>query len=101
MDQHLLGLTGAEEEILRRSADSEITRRRIRQVVAWGSLFAVLLVLAGVGLRSWPMLLAVALLYVAITVWEKVSYGRAVLDYKSVIRKLRRRLEESEESRHR
>lgn len=98
MDERPLGLTKDEEEILRRSADDEITRRRIRQVLFAGSLFAVLLVIAGLVARSWPMLLAVALLYVAITVWEKVAYGRAVLLYKSVIGKLQERVEELEDS---
>jgi hypothetical protein len=97
MDEDLLGLTGEEADVLRRSADSEVTRRRIRQVVLFASLFAVVLLVVGVLVRSWSMLLAVSLLYVGITALEKVAYGRAVLLYKSLVRKLANRVEELEE----
>ena len=97
MDEERLGLNGEEAEVLRRSADSGVTRQRIRQVVVFASLFAVLLLAVGLLLRSWPLLLTVGLLYVGITALEKVAYGRAVLLYKSVIRKLVKRVEELEE----
>ena len=97
MDEDLLGLTDEEADVLRRCADSEITRRRIRQVVVFASLFFVLLLVVGVLLRSWPLLLTVSLLYVGISALEKVAYGRAVLLYKSLVRKLVKRVEELEE----
>ena len=97
MDEERLGLNGEEAGVLRRSADSGVTRQRIRQVVFFASLFAILLLVVGILLRSWPLLLTVSLLYVGITAFEKVAYGRAVLLYKSVIRKLAKRIEELEE----
>jgi hypothetical protein len=97
MDEGPLGLTGEEADVLRRCADSEVTRRRIRQVILFASLFGALLLVVALLLRSWPFLLAVGLLYVGITALEKVAYGRAVLLYKSLARKLVRRVEELEE----
>lgn len=97
MDEGPLGLTSEEADVLRRSADSEVTRRRIRQVVLFASLFGALLLVVGLLLRSWPLLLSVSLLYVGITALEKVAYGRAVLQYKSLVRKLVRGVEELEE----
>ena len=97
MDEERLGLNGEEAEVLRRSADTGVTRQRIRQVIFFASLFAILLLVVGILLRSWPLLLAVSLLYVGITAFEKVAYGRAVLLYKSVIRKLVKRVEALEE----
>ncbi len=96
MKQKELDLNDAEREILQRSKDAAITRRRIRQVIFFASLYAALLVVAGWILKSWVMLLVVSLLYVLITTFEKVAYGRAVLLYKSVIRKLSSRVDELE-----
>lgn len=98
MEEGLLGLTGEEADVLRRCADSEVSRRRIRQVILLALLFGALLLVVGLLLRSWPFLLAVGLLYVGITAFEKVAYGRAVLLYKSLVRKLVKRVEELEES---
>lgn len=81
-------LTDEEHDLLRRCFDDTITHRRIRGVILVASLFGVLL--AGVGFLT-DMQLAVtiiALAYVLLTTLEKVAYGRAVLLYKGLVRKL-------------
>lgn len=94
MDKDQLGLTEVEKLFLERSYDSAITRRRIRQVVLAASFFAALLLTLAWLSKSWALVLLTALVYLVITVWEKVAYGRGVLVYKSVICKLARRVEE-------
>lgn len=94
MDISKLGLTETESRILKGCGDPELTRRRMRQVLVAAVVFAVLLITAGWLGRSLPVVLAVALLYIGITTWEKLAYGRGVLAYKSIITKLVRRLGE-------
>jgi hypothetical protein len=91
-------LTPLERQILDRSDKPEITRRRRTIVVAAGFSFAAALVAMSIVKRSWQFTLGVALLYIAITVWEKVAYANAVLAYKSLIQKLKVRAEERESS---
>jgi lysylphosphatidylglycerol synthetase-like protein (DUF2156 family) len=67
-------------------------------VVAWSTFFAASLVLFGFLSRSWLTLLVISLVYVVLTLAEKIAYGRAVLAYKMLIQKLRRRLAELEQS---
>ena len=92
MDISKLGLTETESRILKRCADADVTRRRMRQVLVVAILFAALLIAMARYSRSLPMVLAVALLYIAVTTWEKLAYGRGVLSYKAIIGKLVRRL---------
>ena len=92
MDIRQLGLTETESRILKRSSDAELTRRRMRQVLLAATAFAALLVVMAWFTRSLPLVLGVALVYVVLTTWEKLAYGRAVLSYKSIIQKLVRRL---------
>lgn len=92
MDIRKLGLTETESRILKRSSDLELTRRRMRQVLFAAVLFAALLVAMAWFTHSLPLVLGVALLYVAVTTWEKLAYGRGVLSYKAIINKLIRRL---------
>ena len=92
MDIGKLGLTETESRILKRCADADVTRRRMRQVLAAAILFAALLVAMAWYSRSLAMVLGVALLYIAVTTWEKLAYGRGVLTYKAIITKLVRRL---------
>ncbi len=92
MDISKLGLTETESRILKRSSDAELTRRRMRQVLLSAVAFAVLLAVAAWYSRSLPLVVGVALLYIAITTWEKLAYGRGVLSYKAIIQKLVRRL---------
>ena len=94
MDIGKLGLTETESRFLKRCSDAETTRRRMRQVLAAAILFAALLAAMAWYTRSLAMVLAVALLYIAMTTWEKLAYGRGVLTYKSLVSKLVRRLGE-------
>ena len=94
MDVRKLGLTESESRILKRCSDTELTRRRMRQVLISATIFALLLVAVGWYMKSLPLVLGVALLYIAITTWEKLAYGRGVLSYKAIINKLVRRLNE-------
>jgi Co/Zn/Cd efflux system component len=90
-------LSPTERRFLERSADLDVTRRRIRTVLSLATAFAVLLVAAGLLTRSWALLLAVAVLYVIITTWERVTYAGATLVYKRLVQKLKARVEELEE----
>ncbi len=94
MDIRKLGLTETESRILKRCTDAELTRRRMRQALVAAAVFAALLIAVGWVSRSLPVVLAVALLYIAVTTWEKLAYGRGVLSYKAIITKLVRRLGE-------
>lgn len=94
MDIRKLGLTGTESRILKRCSDSEVTRRRMRQVLFVASVFAALLAAVAWYSRSLPLVLALALVYIVMTTWEKLAYGRGVLSYKAIITKLVRRLGE-------
>jgi hypothetical protein len=92
VDIRRLGLTETESRILKRCADTEVTRRRMRQVLIAAAAFAALLVAMAWYTRSLPLVLAVALLYIVVTTLEKLAYGRGVLSYKAVVEKLLRRL---------
>ena len=92
MDISKLGLTETESRILKGCADTELTRRRMRQVLVVAAVFAALLIAMAWYSRSLPLVLAVALLYIGITTWEKLAYGRGVISYKAIIAKLVRRL---------
>ena len=87
-------LTPLERQILDRGGNSNVTRQRRTIVVASGLGFAALLIAMAFVKRSWQSVLVIALLYIAITVWEKVAYANAVLAYKSLIQKLKANLEE-------
>ena len=101
MDVRKLGLTETESRILKRSSDVEVTRRRMRQVLLAAAVFAILLAVAAWYSRSLPLVVAVALVYIAVTTWEKLAYGRGVLAYKSLIQKLVRRLRDLDGGRRR
>ena len=92
MDIRKLGLTEIESRILKRCSDAEVTRRRMGQVLVVATVFAALLIAVAWYSRSLPLVLAIALLYIVVTTWEKLSYGRGVLSYKAIITKLVRRL---------
>lgn len=91
-----LDLTPIEQQILERSEKPEITRRRRTMVVVSGSCFAAILVAVSLIRRSWEFTLVIAVLYIAVTVFEKVAYANAVLAYKSLIRKLKEQVSTKE-----
>ncbi len=92
MDISKLGLTETESRILKRCAHAEVTRRRMRQVLIAATVFVALLVAVAWYSRSLPLVLGVSLLYIVVTTWEKLAYGRGVLSYKAIVTKLVRRL---------
>ena len=96
MNLTALRLTEQEVDVLKRCADLEITKRGIQSILIIGSMSCISLVMVGSLLKSWLFVMALALLYMVITVWEKISYGKAVLLYKSLVQKLERRVNELE-----
>ena len=96
MNEEPLGLTLAEKLVLERSADTALTRRRLRFVVGSAIVLAAALIVVSPLIRSWQLLLFFAVAYVLITAWERVAFARTVLAYKSLIQQLVRRVEELE-----
>lgn len=91
-----LDLTPLERRILDQCDKPEVTRRRRTIIIVTGLIFAALLIAMSLVRRSWQFVLAIALVYIAITVWEKVAYANAVLAYKSLIQKLKKQVEDKE-----
>ena len=91
-------LSELEKAILLRSADLDVTRRRRTTVIVTGLTAALLFALVAYTKRSWQFVLAVALVYVAVTLVERVGYANAILAYKGLIQKLKARIEELEGS---
>lgn len=96
MSENTLEFDPAEAQIVARAGNPTVTRRRI-----WYSVLfpLVLIALAVVMFRrdAQPrFLLWLFVGYVTISMLEKVAYGIAVLSYKSVIRKLLKRVSELE-----
>ena len=89
-------LTPLEELILQRSSDSAITHRRKYTVLVSGFIFGIMIIGAAYFLQSWQILLFISLMYIAITVFEKIAYANAVLGYKSLIQKLKQQIEKLE-----
>jgi hypothetical protein len=91
-----LDLTPLETKVFNAAADPDITKRRIRSVVIFG-LIAVgcVLALAARAESVW-LVVTVSLVYMLITICEKIAFGMGVLVYKSVIRKLAGRIAELE-----
>lgn len=94
MDKH--DFTPIEQQILERSANPGLTRRRRSMVVIFGIAAAVSLTLVAWIMQSWQFLLVITLPYMGITIVEKVLYANGVLAYKSVIQKLLARIQELE-----
>lgn len=91
-----LDLTPLEARIYRASDNLEATRQRRRTVLVTGSIFALVLLVGTLMVRRWEVPLAVGLFYIGITVVEKLAYANAVIGYKTLVQKLRRRIEELE-----
>jgi len=98
MDENRLGLTVAEKLVLEKSADSELTRRRVKFVVGSAVVLAAALIVVSPLTRSWQLLLFFAVAYVLVTAWERIGFARTILAYKGLIQKLVKRVEELEGS---
>ncbi len=93
MKHETLQLNDAERYLLQRSSDIDISRRRLRVVVASGFLLIAALVVVAPLSQSWQLLLFFAVAYIAMTVWERVGYARTIVAYKGLIQKLSARIE--------
>ena len=93
-----LKLSPIEVRIVELSGDPQATRRRRTIVVIAGLTFAAALVVLALVTRSWPTLLSISLVYIGLTLFEKVMYANAILAYKGLIQKLKARIEELEAS---
>jgi hypothetical protein len=89
-------LTPLERQILKQSSDIEVTRRHRTTIIVSGVIAAGLLCLVGYGTKSWRFVLIVSLIYVGVTLFEKVAYANAVIAYKSLIQRLWVRIDEPE-----
>jgi len=83
-----LEFTPLEAQIYKASADLETTRRRRKMVLITGSIFALALLVGTLMVKRWEVPLAVGLLYIGMTIVEKLAYANAVMGYKKVIQKL-------------
>ena len=77
-----------EAQILARCHDTAVTRRRIVITIVAGCVVAVAFIAAGMLGVSARTLGCIAALYALVTMLERLFYGRAVLAYKSLVRKL-------------
>jgi hypothetical protein len=96
MSENNLQLDRLESQLLARAADVAATRRRIGySVLAPVALIALLLAIFWREAQP-RLLLWLFVGYVAVGIFEKVSYGFAVLGYKGLVRKLLARVNELE-----
>ncbi|MFQ5807684.1 MAG: hypothetical protein ACE5I3_14660 [Phycisphaerae bacterium] len=91
-----LDLNLVETQILARSRDIAVTKRRTTITMVVRCAAAAAFVTAALMGVSASKVAAIAALYALVTMLEKVFYGKAILAYKSLIRKLTRRIEELE-----
>ncbi len=89
-----IDLTPLEQGILRRSSDLAITRRRGTTVVIAGIVAAAATSTVAWLPQSSQLVLVFFLVYVAGTAFEKVACANTTLAYKSLIQKLKKRVEE-------
>lgn len=89
-------LAPSEQAVLDRSFQPRLSEKRSRNIVLSTLMTAggvALLALYGVGLFA---ITAILLVIILVSVVEKVSYSREILEYKSVVRTLVNRIEELE-----
>lgn len=80
--------TSAEQYILNRSSDLASTRRRIVWSILIPVGFVILLLAMFLQNAEPRLLLWLFVIYIVIGVFEKISFGFAVLSYKRTIQKL-------------
>lgn len=97
MNEQELNLNDTDRFLIERSADRDITRRRVRLVVLSAVLLIAALIVAAPLTGSWRLLLFFAVAYVAITAWERVGYARTIIAYKELVQKLARRIDDLED----
>jgi asparagine N-glycosylation enzyme membrane subunit Stt3 len=83
-----LNLDLLEAQILARSHDTAVTRRRTVITMFTGCAVAVGFIVAAMLGLSVRAVAGIAAAYALVTMLERVFHGRAILGYKSLIRKL-------------
>lgn len=83
------------KKILERSTDFSITKRRIKMIIISALILIIVVLYLSFRISSKTIGVVFAI-YVIITAFEKVGYGNAVLNYKSIIQKLVNRIKELE-----
>lgn len=78
--------TEIEKIIIEKSTDISVTKKRLSQVLIFGLLSISGLIYLFVN-EMYKVLLIGSILYMIITLFEKIGYGKAVISYKSVINK--------------
>ncbi len=76
------------KEIILNSFNEEMTLKRIKLVKLIGILFLALILVAGFYFKNSVLVTSVSIIYIIITLKEKISYGYGVIVYKRIIRML-------------
>jgi hypothetical protein len=77
-----------EAQILARCHDTAVTRRRIVITIFAGCAVAAGFIAAAIFGVSARTIAGIAALYALVTMLERLFYGKAILGYKSLVRKL-------------
>ncbi|GEM_PF-2172287 len=73
---------------IRNSFNLKKTKSRITFVILFGSITIILFILLGFFVKNIQLLTILSILYVVLTLLEKIGYGFGVLAYKKVIQKI-------------
>lgn len=76
------------QAIILNSFDEQLTEKRIKHVLIFGCLFLALILGAGLYLKNLILVTSAAVVYILITIYEKIAYGYGVIVYKRIIRML-------------
>jgi len=91
-----LNLSDFEKEVLRRSENLEVTRRRRGWAIILGSILPASFIWGALLRLPWWVFFLAGLIHAVGVVYERVAVANGFLGYKSVIQKLRARVEELE-----
>lgn len=91
-----LDLGPIQKKILEQSFNLDDTQRRKKVVMRIEAIGAVLFSVAAFVIQSWWVITGVALIYILVTIFEKATYSDAILEYKCLIQKMKKRIEELE-----
>ena len=76
------------QEIILNSFNEEMTLKRIKLVKLFGALFLILILVAGFYFKDIVLVTSASIIYIIITLKEKIGYGYGVIIYKRIIRML-------------
>jgi hypothetical protein len=83
-----MNLSEIEEKFLNATKDISMTKARIKIIFISSFLFIAALCIFGFITQSYLAVLIISLLYILLTLYEKVAHGNGVIIYKSIIQKL-------------